>query len=151
MVEETAGTGRRSAGLGGAVVDGCSPAGSVAGPKARELLLAGVALLAVLGLFFLTPLRSGHLLSPADLLLKSAPWRHGVNAEFEPANALLSDYVYQFRPWQQYTTAALRSGRLPLWNPDNAGGLPFLGAGISAVLYPLNLPFFALPGRPTRS
>ena len=145
MVEETAGTGRRSAGLGGAVVDGCSPAGSVAGPKARELLLAGVALLAVIGLFFLTPLRSGYLLSPADLLLKSAPWRQGVNADFEPANALLSDYVYQFRPWQQYTTAALRSGRLPLWNPDNAGGLPFLGAGISAVLYPLNLPFLALP------
>jgi hypothetical protein len=113
--------------------------------RARELGLAAVALLVLLGLFFLTPLRTGHLLSPADLLLKSAPWRHTVGPDFEPANALLSDYVYQFRPWRQYTTAALRAGRLPLWNPENAGGLPFLGAGISAVLYPLNLLFLALP------
>jgi hypothetical protein len=96
-------------------------------------------------LFFSTPILRHEILSSADLLLKSPPWRHDASSDFEPANALLSDYVYVFRPWRAFTVASLKAGRIPLWNPSNYAGAPFLGNGQSAVLYPLNLLFLVLP------
>src|SRR5262245_39077086 len=103
------------------------------GVTGREL--AGVAaLLAVLLLFFFSPpIVRQERLSPADLLLKSPPWRQGTAPAFEPSNALLSDYVYVFRPWREFATASLRTGHIPLWNPYNHAGAPFLGNGESAV------------------
>ncbi|HMA37792.1 MAG TPA: hypothetical protein VKY74_25285, partial [Chloroflexia bacterium] len=40
----------------------------------------------------------------------------------------------------------LHAGEVPLWNPDNMLGAPFLGNMQSAVLYPLNWPYFVWPG-----
>jgi hypothetical protein len=104
------------------------------------LLLAGLLLL-----FFLTPIVRHEVLSPADLLQSFVPWKGTQPPRFEPANALLSDYVFQFKPWRDFATDALRAGRLPLWNPHNYAGAPLLGNGQSAVLYPLNVPFLVLP------
>lgn len=121
---------------------------SMAGiPRLTGRELGGIAALlaALLLLFFLTPILRQERLSPADLLLKSPPWRQGTVPAFEPANALLSDYVYVFRPWREFAMASLRTGQIPLWNPYNYAGAPFLGNGQSAVLYPLNFLYLVLP------
>lgn len=125
-----------------------TPGGVIAPPAARELVVAGAGLIALLLLFFGTPLLTGRILSPADLLLSSVPWAADLPPGSEPANGLLADYVLQFRPWRTYTAAALREGRIPLWDPHNLAGAPLLGNGISAVLYPINLPFLLLPEGP---
>ena len=114
-------------------------------PVALEVCWVGAFLAALLLLFFSTPILRHEVLSPADLLLKSEPWRQAVAPDFEPANALLSDYVYQYRPWRVFTNASLKAGRLPLWDPHNYAGAPFLANGQSAVLYPLNTLFLILP------
>lgn len=113
-------------------------------PPIREACWAGALLAVLLLLFFFTPIVRNELLSPADLLLKSTPWRQAATPDFEPANSLLSDYVYQFRPWRSFAVTSLKAGHIPLWNPYNYAGSPFLGNGQSAVLYPINLPFLIL-------
>jgi len=113
-------------------------------PPAREICYATAVLAILLLLFFLTPILRHEILSSADLLLKSTPWRATIPPDFEPANTLLSDYVYQFRPWRSFAVTSLKAGNIPLWNPYNYGGAPFLGNGQSAVLFPLNFPFIFL-------
>src|SRR5689334_7228957 len=45
------------------------------------------------------------------------------------------DYFY---PYRAYAAAAIQHGRLPLWNPDIFGGVPFLANIQAAVFYPLS-------------
>jgi hypothetical protein len=119
-------------------------------PSARELCVVSFVLTALAVLFFLTPIVRRELLSPADFLLMLSPWRHEAPPGYVPRNGLMSDYVIQFKPWRDFAVAALTSGRVPLWNPANFAGAPFLGNGISAALFPLNLPFLVLPEAPDR-
>ena len=60
---------------------------------------------------------------------------------FRPEAADLYGY---FVPKLVYASQELAHGRLPLWNPWEYGGLPFLGAAQTAVLYPLFPAVFAL-------
>ena len=124
--------------------------GTTSGPgvTGAELLRFAALVGALLLLFFLTPILRGELVSPADGLLKMKPWRQSAGAGFEPSNALLSDYVFVFRPWREFALAALRDGRIPLWIPYNSAGAPFLANAESAVLYPFNLLFLLLPEQP---
>ncbi len=55
------------------------------------------------------------------------------------------DAFTYFLPYRDYANAALRAGRLPLWNPYLFLGVPFLANPQSAVLYPLHWPFMWLP------
>ena len=59
-----------------------------------------------------------------------ASMRPGV---FRPEAADLYGY---FVPKLVYASQELAHGRMPLWNPWEYGGLPFLGAAQTAVLYP---------------
>lgn len=61
------------------------------------------------------------------------------------AGDALDLYGYFF-PKYVYGSGELAAGRLPLWNPYEYGGLPFLGAGQPAVLYPPRVAAFALFG-----
>ncbi|MCC7209677.1 MAG: YfhO family protein [Anaerolineae bacterium] len=45
----------------------------------------------------------------------------------------------QFGPWRAFASAEIAAGRLPLWNPYNGAGAPFLANYQSAVLYPPHL------------
>ncbi|HZP40571.1 MAG TPA: YfhO family protein [Candidatus Binatia bacterium] len=49
-----------------------------------------------------------------------------------------------FLPKYVYAAAELGHGRLPLWNPWELAGVPFLGAGQPAVLYPPRVVLFGL-------
>jgi hypothetical protein len=56
-----------------------------------------------------------------------------------------ADMARQFLPWREFGFAELAKGHLALWNPHNYAGAPFFGSMQSALLYPPNALFFALP------
>jgi hypothetical protein len=53
-------------------------------------------------------------------------------------DALLWDSMAQFYPWRLLLQRGLRSGELPLWDPYQYCGYPFVGTGQSALFYPPN-------------
>ncbi|MCA9871513.1 MAG: hypothetical protein KC487_14190, partial [Anaerolineae bacterium] len=55
------------------------------------------------------------------------------------------DAFAYFTPYRDFANQALRSGKLPLWNPFLFLGSPFLANPQSAVLYPLHWLFVGLP------
>ncbi len=55
------------------------------------------------------------------------------------------DSVAEFYPWRLFYASSLHQGWLPLWNPYQFCGTPFLANSQSAVFYPLNLIFVLLP------
>ena len=58
------------------------------------------------------------------------PTRH---LTVDPAGAFEAEFA-----WLAYASAALRNGTLPLWNPYQGLGQPFLSNYVSGVLYPIN-------------
>lgn len=54
------------------------------------------------------------------------------------------DVFAYFYPYREFASAALRAGRLPLWNPHLFMGAPFLANSQAAVLYPLHWPLIWL-------
>lgn len=57
----------------------------------------------------------------------------------------LRDHFDYFQPLRWFTTQELLAGRLPLWNPYNASGEPWLANPQTAVFYPPTLLFLVLP------
>lgn len=55
------------------------------------------------------------------------------------------DLYSEFFPRHSFAGAALRRGELPLWDPHQIGGLPFLATYQGGVLYPPNLLYALLP------
>ena len=87
----------------------------------------------------------GEAFLPADLLRDVAPWRTSNPASLVPWNPLMWDGVAEFYPWRFFYAQTLHSGYLPLWNPHQFCGTPFLANSQSAVFYPLNLLFCLFP------
>ncbi|MDQ2686516.1 MAG: YfhO family protein, partial [Armatimonadota bacterium] len=50
-----------------------------------------------------------------------------------------------FYPWRAFASESLHHGFLPLWNPHQFCGTPFVANSQSAVFYPLNILFYVLP------
>lgn len=77
------------------------------------------------------------------------PWRSELAPErsrelAQGEYAAQSDKLISFRADDAITVEALRHGRLPLWNPTNAGGVPHLAQGLYGALYPPHLLFALL-------
>jgi hypothetical protein len=53
--------------------------------------------------------------------------------------------LFQFYPWHTLVVEAIRSGNLPLWSDLLANGTPLLANHQSAVFYPPNLMYLAMP------
>ena len=53
------------------------------------------------------------------------------------------DVLEYFFPYRAYAQQAIDAGRLPLWNPNQFGGAPFLANIQTAVFYPLSALFYA--------
>lgn len=90
----------------------------------------------------------GKTLAPVDLLLVMSPWKHFAAEKFPQFRAVkapLLDVVQQYFPWRKFYAETLKQGELPLWNPFMFCGTSFVGNGMSAIFYPLNLPFVVLP------
>ena len=72
---------------------------------------------------------------PAERLIGALP----------PWNSLLADSVLQYLPWRHFTRESLHAGYLPLWNPHQFCGTPFVANYQSALFYPFNALFWLLP------
>lgn len=57
----------------------------------------------------------------------------------------LRDHFDYFQPLRWFTSQELRAGRLPLWNPYNASGEPWLANPQTGVFYPPAWLFLVLP------
>jgi len=113
----------------------------------RETLLALVLLSCPMILFWQQTL-GGRTLLPTENLYQFEPYatyREVVNAPSVPYNALVSDLVLQNLQWKAFIKANLQQGEVPLWNPYQLGGIPFMAAGQPSTLYPLNLIYYVLP------
>ncbi|QSO49061.1 YfhO family protein [Alicyclobacillus mengziensis] len=64
---------------------------------------------------------------------------------FSSAGMSFDDLTRLNAPQRMFVGAMLRQGKLPLWNPYNFGGQPFLAAGQSGPLYLPNVIFAILP------
>lgn len=94
-------------------------------------------------LFLWKPIFRGDALLPGDYLAQMSPWNSVVRSS-DPApqwNPLAWDAIAQFYPWRVFYARSMASGHIPLWNPHQFSGTPFLANGQSAVLYPLNVVF----------
>lgn len=114
----------------------------------RELLLIMLLSAVAVTCFLSSTIFTGRFLSPADMLFGNAPWataKTPPNWAGVPGNWLLSDSTQVFEPWRVYTARRLHEGSIPLWNPDNMLGAPFVGNSQSAVFYPLNWLYYLLP------
>ncbi len=56
------------------------------------------------------------------------------------------DLQFYFYPYHRAAADLISSGSLPLWNPLTSSGLPLLGDGQTALLYPPNWLFLLFPG-----
>lgn len=93
-----------------------------------------------LTVLYLFPLLQGLILLPLDLLISNyAPW-------YRPGTILLKnqymqDSIVQLFPWKHLVFESFTKGILPLWNPYQNFGLPFMANLKSMVFYPLNIFF----------
>ncbi len=111
--------------------------------------LGALALLFVLPLvLFWAQTVGGRTLIPAENLYQYEPYatyREVAGAPSVPQNALVSDLVLQNFQWKTFIRQSLAAGEIPLWNPHQFGGIPFLAAGQQSALYPLSLLYYVLP------
>ncbi len=87
-------------------------------------VLAGQVLIPTEGLFFVDPVFAQY--RTPDI----SPWQNTL---------LVADLVGMIYPWREFTNASFAAGRIPLWNPYSACGMPFLANDQAAVLNPTNL------------
>lgn len=71
-------------------------------------------------------------------------WRLLTPVAGDQASLTLGDFSGQFVAFAGYQYDRLSSGQIPLWNPYNNGGLPFIADTQAAVFYPPRLLTIAL-------
>jgi hypothetical protein len=86
-------------------------------------------------------LLTGETLLPGAMLRGFAPFSADPQA---PWRILQWDALGQYYPWRAFAARQLHAGVLPLWNPHQFAGAPFVANLQSAVFYPLNFPFWLL-------
>ncbi len=83
-----------------------------------------------------------------DCLYPFQPWSQVAPEGFErAANPELLDQAIAEEPWLHFATERVRAGELPLWNPHNYLGHPFLAANSGAVFWPQHWLEYAFPSK----
>lgn len=109
--------------------------------------------IAIIALLFVLPLIvfwlqtvGGMTLLPAENLYQYEPYASFAAEQGAPLphNALLSDLVLQNMQWKAFIRSQLAQGEIPLWNPHQFGGIPFMAAGQASTLYPLSIIYYVL-------
>jgi len=95
---------------------------------------------AVLASVYIYPIFSGLILLPLDLLVSnSGPWHYANTILLK--NPYMVDSIIQMFPWKHLTFMSLTHGILPLWNPYQFLGVPFMAGMKPLVFYPANIFF----------
>ena len=126
--------------------EGC-PAAPAPGRNCRTALWVGSLVLAVV--VFWWPCLFGRM-TPllADAQAHMLPWRADHPPRDRPQwDALLWDSMAQYYPWRTFAARMGRRGLIPLWNPHQFCGTPFIANGQSAFFYPPNWLFLVLDTR----
>jgi hypothetical protein len=84
------------------------------------------------------------LLAPTDLL-QATDWLGQVERPSGAQNWLLADPPLVFYPWMDFAAREVRAGRLPLWNPYEFCGSPFLANNQSGVFSPFVALYYLWP------
>ncbi|MEK7328497.1 MAG: hypothetical protein AAB217_24895, partial [Chloroflexota bacterium] len=114
-----------------------------------DLLAALGFLLLPFALFWPVTLGSRTLI-PADNLFFFEPWA-SVREQFNalppetPHNDLPLDLLLENYAWKRFIVKSIQAGELPLWNPHQFAGVPFLASGQHSALYPFSVLFY-IPG-----
>jgi hypothetical protein len=66
------------------------------------------------------------------------------SAPTDPGDPSAGDLLSQFYPILRYGFQELRAGHIPLWNPHQLAGVPFLAFPLISFVYPVYLPFLFL-------
>ncbi len=105
--------------------------------------LAIALLIAVITVFFSPEVFTDRTLVTYRLV-NAFPWRsEATPAELAEAS-VTSDCAFSYLPRRVFATRMIRAGEVPLWNPHQFCGAPFLADYQSAVLYPVNLALYSV-------
>ena len=66
--------------------------------------------------------------------------------DYRPRNRVFADEVVAIEMRRRFAAREVRQGRLPLWNPYNYCGAPFIAANNTAVFSPFRVPDYFFPG-----
>lgn len=89
-------------------------------------------------------LRRGDLPINLDALTTRAPWQEARLPGREPAQT--SDFVPaidRYYPWYAFISEAAANGEIPLWNPYEGFGAPFLALWRTRALSPFSAPLYS--------
>jgi hypothetical protein len=115
-------------------------------PLTSPSIQATLVLVALLLVFFWTPISRGGYYAPTDVLQESELLRVAP-PDYVSKNRVSFDIAQQNHPFLEWNRAQLWAGSLPLWNPYNGWGAPHLANYQSAVFSPFSLPFYVLSFR----
>lgn len=105
-------------------------------------MIFGIIICALLASVYIYPIFYGLIILPLDLLVSnSGPWYYANTILLK--NSFMSDSVIQMYPWHRLTFQSLMHGIIPLWNPYQFMGMPFMANMKTMVFYPANI-FFIL-------
>ncbi len=110
-----------------------------------------ITLLIIIGLLFTyrQVIFKGKILFPSNFLAQFySPWRTEKFPGWEagiPHKPIGDDQIRLFYPERTFTNDMLAKKTIPLWNPYNFSGTPFLADFQSSIFYPLNILYFFLP------
>ncbi len=122
-----------------------STASHVRRPESRLKSLFPFILLAAVTALVHYPVLVGQVPLNADTALRMSVYDSVRGQDWSREHAELGDLVTQFYPWRTYLSRSFHAGRIPLWNPHNQLGIPFVGNSLGAVFYPPHLLYALLP------
>jgi hypothetical protein len=89
---------------------------------------------------YIYPVFSGLILLPLDLLVSNySPWL--LSSTILLKNPYMQDSILQMYPWKHLVFQSLSNFIIPLWNPYQLMGMPFMAGMKAMVFYPLNIFF----------
>lgn len=107
----------------------------------RKDALAVAFLFALITVFFSAELFTSRTLVTYRLS-GAFPWRSDATPEQLAEPSVTSDCTFSYLPRRVFATRMMRQGEIPLWNPHQFCGTPFLANYQSGVLYPVNLALY---------
>src|SRR3990167_6453640 len=105
----------------------------------------------IIGLLFIyrQVIFEGKIIFPSNFLAQFySPWRTEKFTGWEtgiPHKPIGDDQIRLFYPERTFANEMLTKNTIPLWNPYNFSGTPFLADFQSSIFYPLNILYFFLP------